>query len=241
MTDLYFDTHEELEKFLKDKPFLGQGCEGRVYKFGDYSLKIYPESCYNPNYYLRFKDVDVNNFYFKKNVVFLEQEKVIGTISNYAKGETLDYSYLYNVPIDNLIKSLEILLRDIKEISKKNISLEDAIFIKNIVYDGFCFKFIDTNTYFYDFDNYNLYKKNVLEVMRELMFSITNSSLKDSFLNYYINKINPRYNYYLDYELLLNPINLLKKLKYSLEEFCEEEIISFKDCEKNIKKKIKKC
>ena len=250
MKDLYFDNKQQLEHFLKNKTFLGKGAEGSCYRYEDSTLKIFDGILkdeirnikYDKNYYLQFKDINVENFHFVKNIIYLNDAKdfkIIGLISNYASGNNLDYNSLYDVPIDSIINSLEILLDNILSLSNNLIAVKDAVFIKNILYDGKIFKFIDTSNFFFiEEDPYYIYKNNVVEIMKELIISIING-YGDSCVCNYFKHVSSEYNYYYDPGLLADPIKYLKKLKLILEEYCEKEIKTFKDCESIMKKKIK--
>jgi len=248
MNDLYFNSLEEINNFLLFKKYLSSGVEGSCYKYNDYTLKFFhnyleQNSIYDEKYYLQFKDINVDNFYFVKNMIYLGNEdnkKIIGTISNHATGNTLSYNSLYAVSINKLIESLKILRKNVLELSQNAISLGDSIFIKNIIYDD-VFKFIDLANFYYTYEEpYYLFKNNFYIIMRELFPSIINSYSKDDIIVEYINKIDNQYNIMYDYELLLNPVKLITNLKNSLEDYCNIEINSFKDCESILKQKLKK-
>lgn len=247
MKDLYFTSELEIEKILKNKEYLGSGVEGKCYKDNDRVLKFFHNylennSIYDDNYYLQFRGIDVDNFYFVKNMIYLgngDNKKIIGTISNYASGNTLSYSSLYNVSINILIESLKILRNNVLELSKNAIFIDDSIFINNIIYDEKTFKFIDLSNLQYSYEEpYYLFKNNFYVIMREIFPSIINSYSKESSVFKYINQIDNRYNIAYDYELLLNPIKLISDLKKSLEDYCGIQINSFKDSDLVLKKKL---
>lgn len=246
MEDLCFENKEEFEKFIIEKDKIGVGTEGTCYRVDDYTLKIYIDlsnnfkEMYNDSYYLQFKNINIDNFHFIKNLVYLENKeskRLIGTISNYVDGLVLDYKILYNTNIDNIINGIINLTPSIKELSKQYICIGDA-FIKNIIYNKDNFHFIDTASYYYsDEYPYYIYKYNVITVMKELIESAT-GSYENGLINKYLFKIDNRYNYNYDLELLLNPVDLLQNLKKTLEEYCNKEIVCFSDSQYILKRKL---
>lgn len=248
MKDLYFESPTKLKKFLENKQLLGQGFEGICYKYDDSSIKIYQkllEDYKSPNClycYLKFKDMDIPNFNFIKNGVYIKEngnEYMVGTISKYVEGEVLKYDTLSYVPFDDIIRAVQNLMPSIKILAKNQIMVSD-IFINNIIYKDVRFEFIDTGNYMSNWseDEYIIYKNNLREIINEIMVGITNN-YKSLIIDGFFNEINGEFNYKIDSELLTNPIYLLKGLKKSLENFCECEIKTFKDCEEKILKKVK--
>lgn len=249
-----FENKFELEEYLRDKEKIGNGAEGVCYKIGDDVFKIYNyffDKDINrlkhfdykefSSYYLQFKDVRVDNFNFIKDVISLNDKYVVGSICKYVSGDSLQTDTLCTVPIDKIIDCISNLLPSIWNLSRNyNISVGD-IFVNNIIYDGRNFNFIDTASYFYSIDEpYYTYKNNVIEIIREIMFNITNSYNNNGLIYDFFVKNCFEYNYYFDNELLSNPIKLLKKLKSSLEEYCDREIVCFRDSEDILIKKLKR-
>lgn len=252
MENLNFKNLYDLEEFLQYKELLGQGAEGVCFKIGDYTLKIYKhlletrktqtkednERLYN--YFLKFKDVEIDNFTFVKNIATMENGNIIGTISKYVKGTSLDLLKLHNLPIEDILKAIEQLIPNIKRLSAEyNIKVED-VFMTNIIYEQNKIYFIDTSSYSFDEEEpYYIYKYNMIHIMKELMRCVTNS-YHDYTLIEFLNKFNSECNYIEEEELLLNPIKLLKQIKKAIEEFCDTEIMSFSDSVPIINQKIRK-
>lgn len=248
MEDLYFKRQEDVNMFLYDKQRLGVGAEGTCYKIDDYVLKIYHNNIhfnlknnYDASYYLQFKNINIDSFNFIKNIAYLKKEDsdiLIGTISKYIYGSSLEYNTLYNVSIDSIVLGLKTLLPDVAKLSKNGIKIGDT-FINNIIYDKNTFKFIDTASYCYsDEEPYYTYKNNVKIIMEELMRSIVGIKNNSLIFEYLINA-NKEYNYMRDSELLLDPINLLLNLRKSLEEYCDKNISSFSDSKDILTRKLK--
>lgn len=242
MKDLYFNNTKELELFLENKEKIGEGAEGTCFKIDDYALKIYKELLldYKDEInadYLQFKNLDIPHFNFVKNSVYIENKYLVGTISKYVEGKVLNLDTLYYEPVEDLIEAIIKLLPSIKSISEKGIIVGD-IFINNIIYKKGNLNFIDTASYQYTYEEpYYLYKYNVIEIMKELMMSITNSYCNMEIFKY-LNKIGWKYNYNWNTELLLQPIQLIKGLRNSLEDYCDIKINSFSDCEQVLVKKL---
>lgn len=244
MENLYFKDLEELKLFLKGKEKLGEGAEGICYKVNNNVLKVYKELIINYDVkiktdFLQFKDLEIPHFNFIKNIAYIEKEKyLIGTISKYVKGNVLKFDTLYYEPIDKIIKLIENLLPSIKTLSKEGILVGD-IFINNIIYNENNLEFIDTASYCYTYEDiYDLYIYNMKQIMSELMISILDNYYKGMIIEY-LSKVNDKYNYKYNDELLLDPISLLKGIKNSLEDYCNMEINNFSDCETVLTKKIK--
>lgn len=248
MKDLYFDSPKNLKIFLENKQLLGEGTEGVCYKVDDLSVKIYKnllEDYKIPNRlhsYLKFKDLDIPCFTFIKNGVYIKEnanDYMIGTICKYVDGDVLTYDALSYVPFDDMISAFKKMMPSVKILSENQIMVDD-IFLSNIIYKNKKFEFIDTANYtnnWYE-EAYWLYKRNLSEITREIMIGITNN-YKSRIIDDFLTKINGDFDYKIDPELLTSPIYLLEGLKKSLEDFCECEIKTFKDCEEKILKKVK--
>lgn len=241
MRDLYFKNIDELEDFLFDKKVLGKGYEGTCYKVEDFVLKVLLEEYRNKcqeQHYLKFRNIDIDNFNFIKNIAYINDKNsniMIGTISKYIKGMTLDLGTLHNVAINDIIIALEQLIPSIRKLSASGIRVDD-IFVRNIVFCNNKFNFIDTNSYFFtDEEPYFVYKENIIEIMSELMLCIMNSYNDLTISKFLEHSI---YNYNIDHELLMHPIKYLKELKSYLENFCDREIICFNDSVPILKKKL---
>jgi len=246
MGDLYFKNKQDFEQFIVGKEKIGNGVEGTCYKIDNHILKIYGNSLnkttgmHDDSYYLQFKNIDVDNFHFIKNLAYIKNEEskyLIGTIGDYIEGTTLDYKTLYHTDIDGIIDGIGELIPSIKKLSKSYICIGD-IFIKNIIYNKGHFHFIDTASYYYvDEYPYYIYKHNIITIMKELTEGAT-GSYSNRLINNYLFKINNEFNYHYDVDLLLDPINLLKGLRKSLEDYCNKPIIRFSDSEQVLKKKL---
>ena len=224
---------------------LGVGMEGTCYKKDDKTYKLYNHS-YRDNYdnsksqenLLKFRDIHVDNFYFIRSLIFI-RSSIVGSVSKYADGKTCSKIYLHRRNLDDLINALNLLKKNIMDLSRKHIYINE-FWLENILYDGIKFSFIDTGAYYFQEDSGDdvttIYRKNITTIMKYLFKSITNfTSSLDNFIFAYLNEINSEYKDYLeDADLMINPDETIIGIRNVIQEGIGREITTFSDCRREL-------
>lgn len=230
---------------------LGVGMEGTCYKKGNNSYKLY-NRIYRDTYdtstaqrrLMRFKDIQIDNFYFIRNLIFI-RENIVGSVSQYAKGSNCYQIELYKKNLDNLINALNILKKNVMELSKNYIYIDD-LWLENILYDNREFKFIDTSDYYLREDSKNsndkyddvnaIYRKNMTVIMKVLFKDITSyNSFLDNFIFAYLTEIGSEYkDYLIDTDLMIDPDTTIIGIRNLIQEDIGREITSFSNCRKDL-------
>lgn len=233
----------EFIEYFNGSKKLKSGSEGTCYKIGNKTYKLYNsfyKSLLNNDReierLLRFRDVIVNNIYFIRGLIYYNNE-MIGSITDYAKGIDCGYINLHRKNIDKIIKALSVLKKDIYELSRLGIYVDD-VYLCNILYDNINFKLIDTASYIstLDKDISVIYRKNMKQVIRVLFRGITDKIYSDdNFIYAFLEYIDSPYKDYLeDIDLIMNPDMTIKEIKNIIEEYTEKEIVSFSNCRSDL-------
>lgn len=257
MNDIIFSSLNEVDIFFDSLKYLGSGSEGSCYKKGNMVYKKYNQ-LYSNLYsndvsiyrLLRYRDIVINNIYFIRKLMYFDN-MVVGAVSNYASGISCSKKQLHRCKLDNIINALSILKRDIYELSKLGICIDDN-FLGNILYDGDNFKLIDTGGYYYYSDipgigsNYDinfLYENNMRKIILQLFKNITDVGyIDDNFIYGFLWDIDSLYKDYLDdINLMVNPDKTIIGIRNDIGEYVGYEIDNFSQCRKDllrIRKKI---
>ena len=196
MEDIIFNNEKDIDGFFGHLKSLGSGAEGVVYKKRNYTYKRYNDlyrdlysneiSIYRLS---RYRDIIIDNIYFIRGLMYCN-DMVVGSISKFSGGINCSKLHLYMCKLDKLIMALFILKKNIYELSKLGICIEDN-FLGNILYLDVTFRFIDTGSYYnytdipgvIDYDIDFVYRKNMRKVIHKLFLNITNyRDIEDNFI-----------------------------------------------------------
>ena len=168
-------------------------------------------------------------------------DMVVGSISKYSGGLSCSKLYLHMCKLDNLINVLSTLKKNVYELSKLGICIEDN-FLGNILYFDGTFRFIDTGSYYnytdipgvIDYDIDVVYRKNMGKIIHKLFLNITDYRvLEDQFIYKFLLENNSIYKEYMeDIDLMINPDDTILGIKRELEEYIGNEIDNFAECRK---------
>lgn len=151
MENICFKSIKELEEYLQTCELLDpslQGKQGLVYKKDNKIIKYFgPNPCFDTEHILQFKDIKVPNFYFA-NAGIEVTGKLLGCISDYAKGIDLREYKLEKEDIDIILEALRELRKNVQELSREKIRVDNDVSDKNTLYDNGIFRFIDTLGYY---------------------------------------------------------------------------------------------
>lgn len=253
MECINFTDLNQVVNFFRGSKKIGCGREGTCYKIGNISYKLY-NSEYRSIYedkenhvrLLQFKDVMVDNFYFIKSLIYYN-DKLIGSVSEYAKGICCGKIFLHRRNLDILIIALNILKKNVYELSRLGIYIDDQD-LSNMVYDDHIFKLIDGGDYYYSDDIIirgnkkiienvdSIYRENMRKVVSMLFKSITNFYNQwDAFIFEYLSDINSPYKDYLsDIDMMLNPDETIIGIRNTIQEGIGREISSFGNCRRDL-------
>lgn len=248
MNNIIFDNNDELDDYFSNLKKLGSGYEGICYRNGNITCKIYKNfyqkiingNFNNIEYLLNFKDVYVDNIYFIRGLI-LCKGKVVGSYTEYASGVSCIKKNLHRCNIDNLVNGLVVLKKNIYDLSKLGICIDDN-FLGNTLYDGKVFKLIDTYSYYYfdkELDIDFIYQENMRNVFVELFQNITNKYYEnDKFIYSFLRNVDSPYKDYLDdIDLIINPDKTILGIKDTISEYIGIEVDSFAKCRKKLLKK----
>ena len=157
--EIWLEYHEE--------DTLGSGAQGTCFKIGNKVYKIFNEFCdeyryddivYNKDDLLRFSEIKNNTFVWPSDVIVVG-DKVVGYITDYIDAKSLYEINPLRVSLEKYIKSLDLVLDDIKIISDNGVMTFDVSY--NTLYGRNGFNVIDTMEYtLSDIDCSSLYKIN---------------------------------------------------------------------------------
>ena len=232
MKDLHFPNEEEFNWLIEKLDFIGIGSEGVCYKLNDKAaLKHLCGPAYEKQTkeeILQFKDIDISNYIFIQNLVYVKDE-IVGVLMQYINGKNLE-NKLYREKILRLIKAIDDLVMATKRLSNKGISVFDVCPI-NMLYNN-KFYLIDTMSYTkVDLENNKLFKDN----MSKVTYSVYHAILPLPIL-YFINSIPEIKNFRKDKELLSNPSYVMRILLNNLNEYLGYEVKSFEEASKKLVK-----
>lgn len=255
MENIKFSEINTVVEFFRGSRRLGYGREGTCYKIGNMSYKFY-NSLYRFIYsdvdsqleLLKLKDVVVDNFYFIRCLIYFN-DKLMGSVSEYAKGNSCGKIWLHRRDLDKLIIALNTLKKNIYELSRYGICIEDHD-LSNILYDGNVFSLIDVGDYRYSGDvifmGQNvivddidaIYRENMRRIVTLLFKGITNFDNRyDDFIFAYLTEINSPYKDYLeDIDLIINPDETISGIRDSIQEGIGREINAFSNCRNDLRR-----
>ena len=233
MNDMYFQSEEHLNFYIKNLQFIGLGSEGCCYKFDKGTVfKHLCGPCYQQRKkedILQFKDVNIPNYVFVQNIVYLKKE-IIGVLMRCINGKNIEIHNLYRVRIINLIKAFDDLIEATRKLSDLGIEVFDVCSV-NVMYNKARLYLIDTMDYSrVDIDSEKLFKEN----MSRIICNIHNAIFPFPIIKFISS--NPELkNFKNDKELLSNPSYLLKILLKNLSEYIGCEVKTLEEASKKIK------
>ncbi len=151
-----FDSKDKFTKEMSSKnlSYISEGTEGKCYRGKDnYAYKIFkPDSIgrYKASKVITKDDINLNSFAFPDDL-FVYNDKLIGCKMDLHSGNILKSSIFTDpqnislINYHNFSKAYKNTLKDVYELSSKNILMYDVLF--NIMYDGKAFTIIDTLGY----------------------------------------------------------------------------------------------
>ena len=233
MNDMYFQSEEYLKCFIKNLQFIGLGSEGICYKID--KTTIFKHLC-GPNYeqrskeeILQFKDINIPNYVFAQNVVYLKKE-IIGILMQYINGENLEIHKLYKIRIVNLIKAFDDLIVATRKLSNLGIGVFDVCSV-NVIYSNIRLYLIDTMNYSrVDIDSEKLFKEN----MARIVWNIHSAIIPYKVIKF-IYSIPELKDFKDDKELLSNPSYFLRILLKELNSYIGYEIKTLEEASKKLK------
>ena len=249
MEDIRFSSEKDVRNFFGHLKSLGSGSEGVVYKKGIYAYKKYNDlyrNLYSNDISIyrlsRYRDIIIDNIYFIRGLMYYN-DMVVGSISKFSGGVNCSKLHLYMCKLDKLIMALSILKKNVYELSKLGICIDDN-FLGNILYLDGSFRFIDTGGYYYYTDipgvNRNdidfVYRGNMRKVVYKLFLCITDyMGIDDNFVYRYLLDTDSIYKDYMcDIDLMIDPDDTILGIKRELEEYIGYEIDSFSSCRKDL-------
>lgn len=220
-----FKTRLEQEIYFFNKPYLGDGSEGRCYRINDAeAAKIfYPDShfLYDEKNLLQFKDINIPGFSFAKEIIYLRKE-LIGIIYPFMRGVSLLERSIDKAPLNDLYIALNKLLLQIKRLSELQIKVDD-IALRNTIYFLQEFSFIDTACYAFVNTSYSdLYKENCEKIMYIILSDILHGKNIIRFIDFTLN-----IRWQEDSNALLNPVLFLEEIRKKAQEITEMEANDF--------------
>ena len=233
MTDLYFQNEEQLNNVIKNLQFIGIGSEGCCYRLSkDVAFKHLSGPAYekkNAEEILQFKDINISNYVFVQNLVYIKDE-IVGVLMRYINGKSVE-DKLYQVQILNLIKAFDDLISATKKLSDLGISVFDVCPV-NMLYNKGKFYLIDTMDYQRkDIDSNIIFKDNMTMITANIYHAI----LPFPVLNF-LNSIPEIKDFRKDKELLSNPSYVMRILLNNLNEYLGYEVKSFEEASKKLVK-----
>lgn len=259
MDDIRFDEISQMVDFFRISKKLGYGREGTCYKKWNKSYKLY-NSLYREIYsdldkqrdLIKFKELIVDNVYFVRALIFYK-DKLMGSISEYASGDSCGSLYLYRRNLDKIINALKVLKKNVYQLSELGICIMDHD-LSNMLYDNCVFSLIDVGDYCYvdgviatddsgkmmDVDA--IYRDNMKKISGLLFRSITGYyNMFDQFVFGYLQKVNSPYKDYLkDIDLMVNIDDTIIGIRNEIQECIGREITTFSSCRKDLQRIMKK-
>lgn len=258
MENIKFDEMSQVVEFFRGSKKLGYGREGACYKIKNMSYKFY-NSLYRSIYsddesqskLLRFRDKIVDNLYFIRALIFYG-DKLMGSVTEYASGDSCGKLWLYKRNLDKLINALSILKKNVYQLSELGICIKDHD-LSNVLYDGNVFSLIDVGDYYYSNDVIymgdnvivtdvdEIYRENMRKIVGLLFEGITGSySIHDKFIFAYLQEVNSPYKDYLvDTDLMLEPDETIRGIRNEIQEGIGREITTFSNCRKDLQRIMK--
>ena len=233
MTDLHFQSEEHLNSLIKNLQFIGIGSEGCCYRLSkDVAFKHLSGPAYekkNAEEILQFKDINISNYVFVQNLVYIKDE-IVGVLMRYINGENLEIHNLYRVRIINLIKAFDDLIEATRKLSNLGIGVFDACSV-NVIYNKTKFYLIDTMDYSrVNIDCEKLFKEN----MSRIIWNIHNTIFPYKVIKF-IYSIPELKNFNHDKELLSNPSYFLKILLKEINSYIGFEVKTLEEASKKLK------
>lgn len=258
MENIRFNELSQIVEFFRGSKKLGYGREGACYKIKNMSYKFY-NSLYREIYgekeyqkqLILFRDKIVNNIYFIRGLMFYD-DKLIGSVTEYASGNSCGKLWLYRSNLDKLIGALKTLKTDVYHLSELGICVMDHD-LSNVLYDGNVFSLIDVGDYCYSSDVIymgdnvivtdvdELYKENMRKIVSLLFEGITSSyGIYDKFVFAYLQEVKSPYKDYLkDIDLMLEPDETIIGIRNEIQEGIGREIATFSSCRKDLQRIMK--
>ena len=253
MDDIRFDEISQIVEFFRGSKKLGYGMEGTCYRIENISYKLY-NSLYRDIYgeldkqkeLIKFKELVIDNVYFIRALIFY-RDKLMGSVSQYACGNSCGSIYLHRRNLDRIINALKILKKSVYQLSELGICIMDHD-LSNVLYDDRVFSLIDVCDYCYADDSKDIvgdvkaiYRENMKKISGLLFRSITGyCNMYDKFIFGYLQEVNSLYKDYLvDVDLMMDVDGTIMGIRNEIEEFIGRDVITFSSCRKDLQRIMK--
>ena len=227
-----FESKEKLRDFIKQKyvKVLGAGREGTCYLMPEgYVIKKLNDEYYE-SYIEKFEGIDIQSFVFAFGGIIVN-EFVIALMLRYIDGPEIVKVNFEKYELELLKNALNILSKDIKELSERGIKAID-VYERNILFDGKLFSLIDAQCY--EFNSYPFLEGiNNVTIMKEIYKNLFSKNMfATSFL------LSSEFKDYLyDYYLLSHPGELIDGIKDEFYRKYHEELNTLDDMKRVLRVK----
>lgn len=235
---MVINNKEKFARYLESLKFLGLGSEGTAYYDKDKKmvLKIYHD-CFleefkECNYItqeevMKFKNI-VNKTYIFPQEEIIYNDYVIGYLTSYQQGKTIDEINPLKIDINNFINAVLKVDDDIKIISRNSILTFDVIY--NTMYGKKKISIIDPTEYCYKNNNYD----KLLQENRKNFNTGIMLFLIDSYFNEFIESSKELSDLYKDRKI--NIKHFLLTFKRYLNEYMDKDIKRLSEATKAMNK-----
>lgn len=235
---MVINNRERFARYLESLKFLGLGSEGTAYYDKDRKmvLKIYHD-CFleefkECNYItqeevLKFKNV-VNKTYIFPQEEIMYDDYVIGYITSYQQGKTIDEINPLRVNLKDFINASLKVDDDIKILSENGILTFDVLY--NIMYGRKKVSIIDPTEYCFSKDSY----EHLLDINRKNFNTGIMLFLVDSYFNEFIESSKELNDLYKDRKI--NIKYFLLTFKNYLNEYMDKDVIRLSEAKKALNK-----
>ena len=238
MNDLFFEDEIDFNQYVRSSEIIGNGCylvddKYVVKRISDDYISKYSYRI-DKDRLLKYKDIDIEHIFFPKWLIYIDG-KICGYITEYVKGKNGENNSFKEIKIEKLLDAIDSFMKIIKEISNLGIRIVDT-YLKNIIFDGDNFNFIDMSECEIDSsDKELLYQDNVINTMYEIFIGLfeDNDSLdSDNSIRSFLDSCGfDRNDLYCDNNLL-NPCDTIKIIRLFLENKIGKEIDYFTQVDK---------
>lgn len=236
MKNMYFLNDKIANNYLKNNGI--KICHG-IYRIDDTIIKrfnpdksrmIYDE--FDEKKLLQFKDVDVEQFYFIKSLLFTGAFNIHSTIYKYASGIDIDQKSLASYNIDDIINAIGVLQNSIKKLSELGIYANDVNY-GNVIFDGMTLSIIDTCEYYYsENDPSQVYEDNLMYIMNTIFSNLFYTFYQNRFstvrmIHKYFSIRGSEFENFRQMDYLMDPVNTLIGMRKFMEEDLGVSLYSF--------------
>lgn len=234
-----FNSELEFKKYIEKCKEIGFGAQGVVYRNKNIAIKVFHQyfDKYEDDYIwkkediLKFEGYQNNTYIFPTDVLSIENE-IIGEISKYVNGKTLDKINPLTIDINMFINAVSNCLIDINKISEHQIISYDTVY--NTMYNGKRIHIIDTTEY----NHTDLPINKILQINHNNFNMAIIYFLVDSYFDEFIEANKLLNEMYMSKDIKI--LDFLKLYKSKLSEAIGYEITSLKEASKYINKRMRK-